>query len=178
MEDWHEEAAREENEWVRAVILKPGHPAQAEALEIATNARDMAGQALGKDHPSYAEAVQNLGLYYLVLGNDEQKAVEYIEQARSLVGRYHPVLSRSFYFLGKHYYESGEPEMAEGFLSEALDILRREGYEADPRIAEVLTIAADIMAAAGNNREAAACRDEIARIEDTLATMRDAPDDL
>src|ERR1039457_2955104 len=150
--EWYEEAARQENEWVRAVILKPNHPAQKDALEIATNARDMAGRALGKTHPSYAEAVQNIGVYYSVLGNDPKKAADYFDQARRVVGPYHPVLSRSFYFLGQYHHESGHADKAEAFLKEGLEIFRREGYAHDPRIAVVLTVLADIKSAAGKTR--------------------------
>jgi tetratricopeptide (TPR) repeat protein len=156
----YEEAAREENEWVRAVILTQNHPAQEDALEIATRARDMAGRALGKTHPSYAEAVQNIGVYYSTLGNDPKKAAEYFDQARRVVGPYHPVLIRSFYFLGKYHHESGNADEAERFLNEVLGILRREGYAYDPRIAEVLTMLADIKSAAGEAHEASAYLEE------------------
>jgi tetratricopeptide (TPR) repeat protein len=122
--EWYEEAAREENEWVRAVILIPDHPMRDNALEIATRARDMAGRALGKTHPSYAEAVQNIGVYYSALGNDPKKATKYFDQARRVVGPYHPILSRSFYFLGRYYYELGNEDKAETFLNEALAVLR------------------------------------------------------
>jgi tetratricopeptide (TPR) repeat protein len=162
----YEEAARRENEWVRAVILKPNHPLQDHALEIATNARKMAGKALGKTHPSYAEAVQNIGVYYSVLGNDQKKAANYFDQARSVVGPYHPVLMLSFYVLGLYYQESGNPEMAATFLKEALGILRREGQKYDPRIAQVLTMLADIETAAGKTGEASVYLEEVRAIHE------------
>jgi tetratricopeptide (TPR) repeat protein len=161
--EWYEEAASQENEWVRAVILTPNHPVQDDALEIATNARDMAGRALGKTHPSYAEAIQNIGVYYSVLGDDQKKADKYFDQARSVVGPYHPVLVQSFYLLGQ-YYESGNPDMAGAFLKEALGILRMEGHKYDPRIAQVLTMLADIESAAGKTREASVYLEEVLAI--------------
>jgi Tfp pilus assembly protein PilF len=162
--EWYEEAARKENEWVRAVILIPNHVVQKDALEIATNARDMAGQALGETHPSYAEAVQNIGVYYSALGNDPKKAAEYFDQARSVVGPYHPVLSMSFYCLGLYHYEFGNADKAEKFLKEALAIFRREGYAHDPRIAQVLTMLADIKSTAGKTRKASVYLEEVLAI--------------
>jgi hypothetical protein len=164
--EWYEEAARHENDWVRAVIFKPNHPVQDDALEIATNARDMAGKALGKTHPSYAEAVQNIGVYYSVLGNDQTKAAKYFDQARSVVGPYHPVLMMSFYLLGLYHHESGNQDMAGTFLKEALGILRREGYKYDPRVAQVLTMLADIESAAGKTREASVYLEEVLAIQE------------
>lgn len=165
-EEPYEEAARQENEWVRAVILKPNHPLQDHALEIATDARDMAGRALGNTHPSFAEAVQNIGVYYSVLGNDQKKAAEYFDQARNVVGPYHPVLMLGFYLLGLYHHESGNADTAETFLKEALEILRLEGNRYDPRIATVLTRLADIESAAGKTREASVYLEEVLAIRE------------
>jgi tetratricopeptide (TPR) repeat protein len=172
--DWYEKAASEENEWVRAVILKPKHPAQKDALEIATNARDMAGRALGKTHPAYAEAIQNIGVYYSALGHDPNKAAENFDQARRVVGPYHPILTRSFYFLGLYYHDAGDAAKAEAFLNDALEILRHEGYEYDPRIAQVLSILADIKASSGKPSEAAELLEEVLEIQKATLEPTDA----
>jgi hypothetical protein len=142
--EWYEAAAEQENEHVRVVIFKPGHPERPEALEVATRARDMAGRALGTDHPAYAEATQNLGLYYAALGGDPGKAAGFFAEARGTVGPYHPVLSRSFYFLGLHYLEAGDPVQSGQFFQEALDIIRREGFPDDPRVETILAKLAEL----------------------------------
>jgi tetratricopeptide (TPR) repeat protein len=173
--EWYEEAAKQENEWVRAVIMKPNpvnRLLQSDALQIATRASDMAGRALGKFHPSYAEALQNIGVYYSALGDETEKANEYFDRARTVVGPYHPVLSRSFYFLGRYHLDSGKLEQAEVFLNEALGILRRTGYPLDPRIADVLTMLARIKTAQKEFHEATACREEVAYIEEAIAQIR------
>ncbi|MFF0086759.1 tetratricopeptide repeat protein [Streptomyces canus] len=134
---WYESAAEQENEYVRAVILEPGHPLQEDALELAVNARDMAARSLGEDHPACAEAAQNIGLYYSVLGGDPEQAAEFFDEARATVGPYHPVLTRTFYFLGVHHRQAGDPGQARKFLQEVLDIIRREGHAEDPRIEQL-----------------------------------------
>ena len=55
-----EEAARSENDWVRARILKRDPPAEGSLLKIAQRARDMAANSLGTRHSAYAVALQNL----------------------------------------------------------------------------------------------------------------------
>jgi tetratricopeptide (TPR) repeat protein len=145
--EWYEEAARSENEWVRAVILKPGHPMKGEAREIATRARDMAASALGADHPAYAEAEQNLGMYYSTLGDDPAKAEEHFTRARQVAGPYHPVLMLGYYFLGLFHRDAGNPGEARRFLGEALTILRHEGHPDDPRVEQVRALLDEVQAA-------------------------------
>jgi tetratricopeptide (TPR) repeat protein len=164
----YEEAAKSENEWVRAVILKPNHPAKDDALEVATNARDMAGRALGKTHPAYAEAIQNLGLYYSVIEKDDQKAEKFFEKARAVVGQFHPVLSRTFYFLGLYFEEAGDGAKAEHFFAEAMAIVKREGYAYDPRVAQMLAKLADIKLAANDRNDALKLLNQAAEIQQAV----------
>ena len=78
--EWYEEAARVENQHVRAVILKKDHLEHDRALEVANRAYEMAARALGEQHPAYAVALQNIGLYYSVIGNDTITAADYFER--------------------------------------------------------------------------------------------------
>lgn len=142
--EWYEEAARSENEWVRAVILKPGHPMKGEAFEIATRARDMAARSLGEDHPSYAEAEQNLGVYYVALGNDPVRAEAHFALARQVAGPYHPDLLLGYYFVGMFYRDAGNAQQARRFLREALTILRHENQADDPRVEQVQAMLAEV----------------------------------
>jgi eukaryotic-like serine/threonine-protein kinase len=123
--EWYEEAAAEENNYVRAVILKQDHIEHDHAFEVAERACKMAAEALGEDHPAYAVALQNLGLYYNVVKNDAMAANDYFDKARAIVGRYHPALAETFFWLGVFHYESRNAEKAEDFFSEALAIQRR-----------------------------------------------------
>ncbi|MEV6280120.1 tetratricopeptide repeat protein [Nocardia sp. NPDC051832] len=132
-----ESLAARENEWVRAVLLKPDHPMRDDALDVAEDARAMAMNALGEHHPAYAEATQNLGIYYCVHANDIATAADYFDQARQIVGPYHPILARGFYFLGLHYRDVGNKDNAREFFTEVLNIIRREGHPEDPRIDQV-----------------------------------------
>ncbi|MGD0026361.1 MAG: hypothetical protein ABSC37_17370 [Xanthobacteraceae bacterium] len=53
-------------------------------LKIAERARDMAASSLGEQHPAYAIALQNLGIYYDAIENDGSKANEFLRRrARS-----------------------------------------------------------------------------------------------
>jgi tetratricopeptide (TPR) repeat protein len=122
--EWYEKAAAEENQWVRAVILKNNHILHGHAFEVADRACKMAEEALGEDHPAYAVALQNLGLYYNVVKNDVTAAIDCFDKARAIVGRYHPALAESFYWLGIFHYESRNVEKVEDFFSEALAIQR------------------------------------------------------
>jgi len=136
--EWYEEAAASENEYVRGVILKPGHAEHERALEIAERARDMARRSLGEDHSAYAEALQNVGVYYSAIEKDAKRADEFFEQARAVVGRDHAILARSYYFLGVFWYEEREPKRAETFFGEALAIQRRTLKTDDPALAQTL----------------------------------------
>jgi hypothetical protein len=72
-----EKAAASENDWVRTRILKQDPPVEGSLLKIAERARDMAAGSLGSQHPAYAAALQNLGLYYDAIENDGSKASEF-----------------------------------------------------------------------------------------------------
>ena len=123
--EWYEEAAAEENKYVRAVILKKDHFEHDDAFEVADRACKMAAETLGEDHPAYAVALQNLGLYYNAVKNDVIAAIDCFDKARAIVRRYHPALAEGFFWLGIFHYESRNVEKAEDFFSEALAIQRR-----------------------------------------------------
>jgi hypothetical protein len=78
-----EKAAASENDWVRARILKQDPPVEGSLLKVAERARDMSTRSLGNQHPAYAVALQNLGLYYDAIENDGSMATEFFAQARA-----------------------------------------------------------------------------------------------
>jgi hypothetical protein len=69
-------------DWVRTRILKGDPPPEGSLLQIAERARRMAANSLGRQHPTYAVALQNLGLYYDFIENDLSKAAEFFNEAR------------------------------------------------------------------------------------------------
>jgi tetratricopeptide (TPR) repeat protein len=80
-----EEAAKSENNWVRARIFKQDLPQTRTLLQVAERARDMAANSLGTQHPAYAGALLNLGVYYDFVEHETVKAQELFEQARAIL---------------------------------------------------------------------------------------------
>jgi tetratricopeptide (TPR) repeat protein len=136
--EWYEEAAKVENQHVRAVILKKDHLEHDRAFELASRAYEMAGRALGEQHPAYAVALQNIGLYYSVIGSDTITAADFFDRARAVAGPYHPALSETFYWLGIFYYEARDARRAAEFFEEALTIQRRNLESKNPELAQTL----------------------------------------
>ena len=135
---WYEEAAAEENQHVRAVILKKDHLEHDRAFELANRAYEMAARSLGEQHPAYAVALQNLGLCLSVLENDSISAADYFDRARAVAGPHHPALAETFYWLGVFYYEAKDAARAEEFFTETLNIQRRNLESKDPELARTL----------------------------------------
>jgi hypothetical protein len=82
-----EEAAKSENNWVRARIFKQDLPQAKTLLQIAERARDMATNSLGTQHPAYAGALLNLGIYYDFIEHATVKAQDLFDQARAILER-------------------------------------------------------------------------------------------
>jgi tetratricopeptide (TPR) repeat protein len=121
-----EKAAASENDWVRARILKKDPPPEGPLLQIAERARDLAANSLGRDHPAYAVALQNLGLYYDFIENDGSKATEFFKAARAVLKESDLPLAYGFFELGVFHYEANHnASRAEAALMEALAIQRR-----------------------------------------------------
>jgi hypothetical protein len=80
-----EEAAKSENNWVRARIFKQDLPQTRTLLQIAERARDMAANSLGTQHPAYGGALLNLGIYYDFIEHETMKAQELFDQARAIL---------------------------------------------------------------------------------------------
>ncbi|HEV2957361.1 MAG TPA: tetratricopeptide repeat protein [Xanthobacteraceae bacterium] len=157
-----EQAARSENEWVRARILKRDPPAEGSLLKIAQRARDMAANSLGTQHPAYAVALQNLGLYYDAVENDAAQANELFALARAVVKENDLALADGFYWLGIfHHQVSRDAERAQAALGEALAIQRRALESDDPLLANTMIALAEATAARGD-------------IDSAIALMRDA----
>jgi tetratricopeptide (TPR) repeat protein len=161
-----EEAARSENDWVRARILKRDPPAEGSLLKIAQRARDMAANSLGMDHWAYAVALQNLGLYYEAIENDPATAADLFGQARAVVKEHDLPLSDGFYWLGIfHHQVSRDAGRAQAALHEALATQRRALGSDDPQLAETMIVLAEATAAGGGIDQAITLMREALRIQ-------------
>jgi tetratricopeptide (TPR) repeat protein len=160
-----EQAARSENEWVRARIIKREPPAEGSLLKIAQRARDMAANSLGTRHAAYAVALQNLGLYYDVIEGDGARATDLFGQARAVVRENDLPLAEGFYWLGIfHHQVSRNRERAQAVLREALAIQRRALDGDDPKLAETIIALSETDAASGDIHSALALVQEALRI--------------
>ena len=161
-----EEAARSENEWVRARIIKRDPPAEGSLLKIAQRARDMAANSLGTRHWAYAVALQNLGLYYDAIENDAAQANELFAQARAVLAGNDLPLADGFYWLGIFHHQVGRnAERAQAALREALATQRRALASDDLQLAETMTALAEATAARGDIHSAIALMQEALRIQ-------------
>lgn len=135
-------------------------------LKIAERARDMAAGSLGTQHPAYAVALQNLGLYYDAIENDAAAADEFLAQARASLKENDLPLSYGLYWLGIfHDQVSHNDKRAAALLTDALAIQRRALGGDDPRLAETMIALAH---AKGINEPAAS----IALMEEALRIQR------
>ena len=134
-----EKAAASENDWVRARILKKDPPPEGPLLQIAERARDMAANSLGRQHPAYAVALQNLGLYYDFIDNDVAKATELFNEARAVLEENDLPLAYGFFKLGVFHYEANHDiGRVEAALMQALAIQRRAVASDDLQLADTL----------------------------------------
>jgi tetratricopeptide (TPR) repeat protein len=134
-----ERAATSENDWVRARILKGDPPSEGSLLQISERARRMAANSLGRQHPAYAVALQNLGLYYDFIENDVSKATEFFNAARAVLKEAALPLAYGFFKLGVfHHQANHDTKRVEAALMQALAIQRRELAADDLQIADTL----------------------------------------
>jgi tetratricopeptide (TPR) repeat protein len=98
-----------------------------QASQVATEALDLARGCLGKDHPLYAQCLNDLGELNRVKGEfseAEQLLLEAINIRRQKLGEKHQDLAESMNNLGMLRADLGDYEAAESFLQQALDIFR------------------------------------------------------
>lgn len=173
--EWYEEAAASENDWVRAVILKPDHVAREDAFRVATRARDMARRALGDHHPAYAIALLNLGLYYDIIQNDVRKAKGFFAQAREILGENHNAIAEAIYWLGIFHYEVKEDfKRAETLFDQSVTVWR-ETPDSDPlQIADALICLAAAKFSMDKLRESIPVLKEALKIQSALLPPSDS----
>jgi hypothetical protein len=156
-----EAAAREENDWVRARILKRDPPAGSSCLEAAERARRMAANSLGERHEAYAVALQNLGLFHDVIEGDSGKADRFLAEASAILGGNKIPLAAGLYALGLFQLtERGNSKRALDLLSEAARIGRSETPTDSSAMARTLVALALAEAAEGDVAKGIALTDE------------------
>ena len=161
-----EQAARSENEWVRARIIKREPPPEGSLLKIAQRARDMAANSFGTRHSAYAVALQNLGLYYDAIENDAARSKEFFAQARAVVAGDDLPLADGLYWLGIFHHQVGRnAERSLAALREALAIQRRALDGDDPQLAETMIALAETTAMTGDVHSAIVLMREALRIQ-------------
>jgi tetratricopeptide (TPR) repeat protein len=160
-----EQAATTENDWVRARIIKRDSPPEGSLLKIAERARDMAANSLGKQHPAYAVALQNLGLYHDVIENDVATANEFFAQARSILKANDLPLAYGLYWLGVFHNEvTHDATRALASLAEALEIQRRALRSDDLELAQTMAALAEARSLTNEIDSATALIEEALRI--------------
>jgi hypothetical protein len=135
---WFEKAAAAENQWVRAVVLKDDHVAHSDARKIATEASEMARNALGASHTLYGASLLNLAIYYEVIEKNSAEAERRYQEARRILGNDHPEYVEAMYWLGVYQFSAkdGRNRAAEVW-GEALAIFRRAA-KTSVRMADLL----------------------------------------
>ena len=106
-------------------LYRQGH--YTPALELALQARDLARQYLGEEHPEFATALDNLGLLYKTVGNypvAEPLLLQALEIRRRTAGEESPDFVTSLNNLAGFYSALGRYGDAEQRYQRALDIVR------------------------------------------------------
>jgi tetratricopeptide (TPR) repeat protein len=161
---WLEEAAAAENDFVRAVIFKPDHPAHASAREKALRARDMAGRALGQSHSSYGVALLNLAAYYEVIEKNAAESERHVRQALEVLGPDRWEQAEHFFWLGVYHFSEGNGyARASELWNAAADILRRSG--ARPQLLGDVLVSLSVCYFEQEPRKAAVVLQEALRIQ-------------
>jgi len=98
------------------------------AKECFLEAKEIFEKTLGKNHPSYASLLNNLGALYSVMG-DYTNAKRYNHEATAIMektlGKEHPFYAGSLISLGVLYSEIGDYAKAEGYYLEAVAIMEK-----------------------------------------------------
>jgi hypothetical protein len=125
--------AREENNWVRARILKKEHANHPEQPgDLAERAARMANDSLGERHPAHGVALLNLGIFHEFVQSDTTSAEEFFRRGREILGQDHPEVGEAFFKLAVFLLqEKHDPARADRLFQRALEV-RRHTADADP----------------------------------------------
>jgi tetratricopeptide (TPR) repeat protein/CHAT domain-containing protein len=124
-----------------------------QALDLASQARDLARRVLGDDHPYYAASLNNLGLLYKSVANyaaAEPLLREALAIRREVLGEEHSDFTTSLNNLGNLYRAMGNYAAAEPLLRQALEIDKRLLGEDHPDYATDLNSLAELYRSMGN----------------------------
>jgi CHAT domain-containing protein/tetratricopeptide (TPR) repeat protein len=128
-----------------------------EAIQPASQARDLSSQYPGEDHPSFATSLNNLAELYRSMGNYTQAEPLYkqaMEIRRKALGEDHPDFATSLNNLAELYRSMGNYTQAEPLLKQAMEIRRKALGEDHPSFAQSLNNLAVLYDSMGNYTQA------------------------
>jgi len=134
----------EENQWVRARILKQDPPPEG-LLAAVERACCMAANSFGVRDPIYDEALLNRALYYDVAENDEARAAACLAEARTVLGESSVEMAISLYLSGLfHFQARHDLEKAERLIAQSLAMFKQCLGEGSRPVADCLDVLAQI----------------------------------
>src|SRR5262249_11513242 len=134
----------EENQWVRARILKQDPPPEG-LLQAVERACRMAANSFGVHDPIYGEALVNRALYYDVTENDEAKAAACFVEARTVLVENSVEMATGLYLLGLfHFQTRHDVEKAERLVAQALAMFTQCLGDGSRPVADCLNMLAHI----------------------------------
>jgi len=128
-----------------------------EAIALATQSRDLAGEHLGQNHPAYASSLHNLARLYQEMA-DHAAALPLFRQSleirRTALGENHPDYASDLNDLATSYRAMGDHAAALPLFRQALDINRTALGENHPEYATSLNNLAGLYEAMGDHAAA------------------------
>jgi len=124
-----------------------------EAIQFASQVRDLSSQYRGEDHPSFATSLNNLAVLYYLMGNYAQAELLYkqaMEIWRKAMGEEHPDFATSLNNLAGLYESMGNYTRVEPLYKRAMEIDRKALGEDHPSFATNLNNLALFYESMGN----------------------------
>ena len=132
----------EENQWVRARILKQDPPPEG-LLAAVERACRMAANSFGVQDPIYGEALVNRTLCYDVAENDEAKAAACLVEARTVLGENSVEVATGLYLSGLfHFQARHDLEKAERLIVQSLAMFKQCLGDGSRPVADCLDVPA------------------------------------
>ena len=142
-----------------------------EAIRLGKEALDIRENTLGKNHPDYAQSLNNLAKYHYFIGQYDT-AIQLEKQAlairEDIYGKMHSEYATALSNLADFYQKIGKTEEAMRYGSEALNIRKAVLGELHPDYAESLANMAGFYFANGNTSEAVALEEQTLSLQQQL----------
>jgi len=142
-----------------------------EAIQPASQTRDLASQYLGKNHPNFATSLNDLAVLYGSMGNYAQAEPLYkqaMEIRRKALGDDHPHFASSLNNLAELYRSMGNYTQAEPLYKEAMEIRRKAIGKDHPDFAQSLNNLALLYISTDRETDALPLMEQAASIDDLM----------